>query len=63
MFIGGSGRCCCSPCIRWPCGRGEHSDYRGDPGAAERTSYFLAVTTFGRAEDARAAIARVRAVH
>src|SRR6185312_11697701 len=28
-----------------------------------RTSYFLAVTTFGRAEDARAAIARVRAVH
>src|SRR5580692_7604387 len=42
----------------------EHSDYRGDPwGRLQRTSYFLAVTTFGRAEDARAAIARVRAVH
>ena len=42
----------------------EHSDYRGDPwGRLQRTSYFLAATTFGRAEDARAAIARVRAVH
>jgi len=42
----------------------EHSDYRGDPwGRLQRTSYFLAVTTFGRAEDARDAIARVRAVH
>ena len=42
----------------------EHSDYRGDPwGRLQRTSYFLAVTTFGRADDARAAIARVRAVH
>lgn len=42
----------------------QHSDYRGDPwGRLQRTSYFLAVTTFGRAEDARAAIDRVRAVH
>jgi uncharacterized protein (DUF2236 family) len=42
----------------------EHSGYRGDPwGRLQRTSYFLAVTSFGRAEDARAAIARVRAVH
>src|SRR5580692_3362950 len=42
----------------------EHSDYRGDPwGRLQRTSYFLAVTTFGPADDARAAIARVRAVH
>jgi uncharacterized protein (DUF2236 family) len=41
-----------------------HSDYRGDPwGRLQRTSYFLAVTTFGRASDARSAIARVRAVH
>ncbi len=41
-----------------------HSDYRGDPwGRLQRTSYFLAVTTFGRASDARAAIGRVRAVH
>jgi uncharacterized protein (DUF2236 family) len=42
----------------------QHSDYQGDPwGRLQRTSYFLAVTTFGRAEDATAAIARVRAVH
>ena len=42
----------------------QHSDYRGDPwGRLQRTSYFLAVTTFGRTDDARAAIARVKAVH
>ena len=42
----------------------EHSDYRGDPwGRLQRTSYFLAITTFGREADARQAIARVRAVH
>ena len=42
----------------------QHSDFRGDPwGRLQRTSYFLAVTTFGRAEDAQAAIARVQAVH
>jgi len=41
-----------------------HSGYRGDPwGRLQRTSYFLAVTTFGRAPDAQDAIARVRAVH
>jgi uncharacterized protein (DUF2236 family) len=41
-----------------------HSDYRGDPwGRLQRTSYFLAVTTFGRASDAQQAIARVRAIH
>jgi uncharacterized protein (DUF2236 family) len=41
-----------------------HSGYRGDPwGRLQRTSYFLAVTTFGRTSDARAAIERVRAVH
>lgn len=41
-----------------------HSGYRGDPwGRLQRTSYFLAVTTFGAAEDAEAAIARVRAIH
>jgi uncharacterized protein (DUF2236 family) len=45
-------------------GVAEHSDYRGDPwGRLQRTSYFLAVTAFGRAEDAEAAIARVRAIH
>jgi uncharacterized protein (DUF2236 family) len=41
-----------------------HSGYRGDPwGRLQRTSYFLAVTTFGRASDAREEIARVRAIH
>lgn len=42
----------------------EHSGYRGDPwGRLQRTSYFLAVTTFGAEAEARAAIARVRAIH
>ncbi len=41
-----------------------HSGYRGDPwGRLQRTSYFLAVTTFGAADDAQAAIDRVRSVH
>lgn len=41
-----------------------HSGYRGDPwGRLQRTSYFLAVTTFGTAEDAAATVARVRSVH
>jgi uncharacterized protein (DUF2236 family) len=41
-----------------------HSGYRGDPwGRLQRTSYFIAVTTFGRADDAAEAIARVRSVH
>ncbi|WP_411104122.1 oxygenase MpaB family protein [Streptomyces sp. cmx-4-9] len=41
-----------------------HSGYRGDPwGRLQRTSTFLAVTTYGTAEDAERAVARVRAVH
>jgi uncharacterized protein (DUF2236 family) len=41
-----------------------HSGFRGDPwGRLQRTSYFLAVTTFGRGEDAEATIRRVRAIH
>ena len=41
-----------------------HSDYRGDPwGRLQRTSYFLAATTFGRVSDADEAIARVRRIH
>jgi uncharacterized protein (DUF2236 family) len=41
-----------------------HSGYRGDPfGRLQRTSAFLAVTTFGTAEDAQAIVARVRAIH
>ena len=41
-----------------------HSGYKGDPwGRLQRTSYFLAVTTFGRVDDAQATIARVRSIH
>src|SRR5882757_8653834 len=41
-----------------------HSGFRGDPwGRLQRTSYFLAVTAFGQASDAQAAIERVRAIH
>jgi uncharacterized protein (DUF2236 family) len=41
-----------------------HSGYQGDPwGRLQRTSYFLAVTTFGRDSDAEATIARVRSIH
>jgi uncharacterized protein (DUF2236 family) len=41
-----------------------HSGYRGDPwGRLQRTSTFLAVTTFGTKADAEDAIATVRRVH
>lgn len=41
-----------------------HSDYRADPwGRLQRTSAFLAVTTFGTASDAAEAVARVRRIH
>lgn len=41
-----------------------HSGYRGDPwGRLQRTSTFLAVTTYGTADDAQAAVDQVRAVH
>jgi uncharacterized protein (DUF2236 family) len=41
-----------------------HSGYRGDPwGRLQRTSTFLAMTTYGAADDAEHAVARVRAVH
>jgi uncharacterized protein (DUF2236 family) len=42
----------------------QHSGYRGDPwGRLQRTSTFLAQTTFGTIEDADRSIAIVRAVH
>jgi uncharacterized protein (DUF2236 family) len=42
----------------------DHSGYRTDPwGRLQRTSHFIAATTFGREEDAMAAIAAVRAIH
>lgn len=45
-------------------GVAEHSDYRGDPwGRLARTSTFLAVTTFGTADDAQRAVDRVRGIH
>ncbi|MCK9904071.1 DUF2236 domain-containing protein [Frankia sp. Cpl3] len=45
-------------------GVADHSDYQHDPwGRLQRTSYFLAVTTFGPAGDAEEAVARVQAVH
>ncbi|MFD3513013.1 oxygenase MpaB family protein [Streptomyces sp. NPDC058657] len=41
-----------------------HSGFRGDPwGRLARTSTFLAVTTYGTADDAGRAVAQVRAVH
>jgi uncharacterized protein (DUF2236 family) len=41
-----------------------HSGYRGDPwGRLQRTSHFLAVTTFGTASDAEEMVARIKAVH
>jgi uncharacterized protein (DUF2236 family) len=41
-----------------------HSGFRGDPwGRLQRTSHFLAVTTFGTADDAAAMVRRVRTVH
>ncbi len=42
----------------------EHSGYRGDMlGRLARTSQFLAVTTYGHAEDAQTAVNAVRAIH
>jgi uncharacterized protein (DUF2236 family) len=42
----------------------DHSGYRSDPwGRLQRTSHFVAATTFGRKDYAMAAIANVRAVH
>jgi uncharacterized protein (DUF2236 family) len=42
----------------------QHSDYRNDPwGRLQRTSTFLAATTYGAAEDADRAVEQVRRVH
>lgn len=41
-----------------------HSGFRGDPwGRLQRTSTFLAVTTYGNAADAQQAVDRVRGIH
>jgi uncharacterized protein (DUF2236 family) len=45
-------------------GVADHSDYRGDPwGRLQRTSTFLAVTTFGPANDAQRAVDKVKGIH
>ena len=45
-------------------GVADHSGFQGDPwGRLQRTSYFLAVTTFGPAVDAEKTVAAVRRVH
>ena len=42
----------------------QHSDYRNDPwGRLQRTSTFLAATTYGAADDAQRAVDHVRRVH
>ena len=42
----------------------DHSGFEGDPwGRLQRTSHFLAVTTFGTAADAEAMVAVIRRVH
>jgi uncharacterized protein (DUF2236 family) len=42
----------------------DHSGFEGDPwGRLQRTSYFLAVTTFGAADDAEKMVAAIRRVH
>ena len=41
-----------------------HSGFKGDPwGRLQRTSHFLAVTTYGTAEDAAAMVERIRGIH
>lgn len=41
-----------------------HSGYKGDPwGRLQRTSNYIAVTTYGTVEDAEATIATIRAIH
>jgi uncharacterized protein (DUF2236 family) len=45
-------------------GVAQHSNYRDDPwGRLQRTSTFLAETTFGSAADAQRAVDRVRGIH
>src|SRR5660398_202713 len=41
-----------------------HSGFKGDPwGRLQRTSEYIAVTTFGRIDDAERVIARIRGIH
>jgi uncharacterized protein (DUF2236 family) len=41
-----------------------HSGFKGDPwGRLQRTSHFMAVTTYGTADDAAAMVERIRGIH
>ena len=45
-------------------GVAQHSGFKGDPwGRVQRTSHFLAVTTFGTASDAEAMVSSIRGIH
>jgi uncharacterized protein (DUF2236 family) len=45
-------------------GVAQHSRYREDPwGRLQQTSFFLVATTFGPAQEAERAVARVRGLH
>ena len=45
-------------------GVAQHSGFKGDPwGRVQRTSHFLAVTTFGTASDAEAMVRGIRGIH
>lgn len=45
-------------------GVAQHSGYKGDPwGRVQRTSHFIAVTTFGTADDAEAMVRTIRRIH
>ncbi len=57
--------CYCSRCTRWLWPRWPRIPaYQGDPwGRLQRTSAFLATTTFGTEADAQAMITRIRTVH
>src|ERR1017187_7753931 len=64
MFVGGIRALLLSLHPLAMAGVAGHSGYRGDPwGRLQRTSYFLAVTTFGLASEAQAATRGVRAIH
>jgi len=45
-------------------GVAQHSGYKGDPwGRVQRTSHFIAVTTYGTADDAEAMVRGIRGIH
>ena len=61
----GCAPCCCSRCIRWPWPGSPSTPITATTRGADlqRTSIFLAETTFGSAVDAQRAVDRVRGIH